>query len=123
MLSRHAKWIVVLALIFSIGGHWTILQTVAWVRMTVAYSNGVPLSIALAKTFDGRHPCNLCKFVNEGKKSERKSEKTMDLNKIDFFALNAAAFYFPPMIQEPSCSIPRLLSRVESPPTPPPLRA
>ena len=29
---------------------------------------------ALSKTFDGKHPCKLCKLVKEGKKSESKSE-------------------------------------------------
>ncbi len=42
------------------------------------------LSQALAKTFDGKHPCPLCKAVAAGKTSEQKSAFTLELKKLEF---------------------------------------
>ncbi len=37
-----------------------------WVGMAISYSqDSSSFSEALAKTFDGKHPCKLCKFVAE----------------------------------------------------------
>lgn len=91
--------------------------------MAVSFSQNDSLIVALTKTFDGKHPCKFCKIVSEGKKSESKSEVQLDLKKQDFFALNSVEFYFAPLKQNPSISIPLLLSRTQAPPTPPPLTA
>jgi hypothetical protein len=114
---------LVAALVATIGGHWAILQTAAWVGMAVNYSNTESLCVALSKTFDGKHPCKLCKLVKEGKKSERKSDAQLDLKKMDFFALHAVEFYFAPLKQNPLSPIPLMPSRSQAPPTPPPLFA
>ena len=51
--------------------------------MVVSYSQDAPLKDALVKTFDGKHPCALCKEIDKGKQSEKKSEspsvKKLDL--------------------------------------------
>lgn len=39
---------------------------------------------AVVKTFDGRHPCPLCKAVAAGKKSEKKNEFTLQTQKFEF---------------------------------------
>ena len=106
-----------------VGGHWAILQTVAWVGMTVNYSRDFSLTSALVKTFDGKRPCKLCKFVSEGKKSEHKSENQLDGKKIDFFALAGSEFYFAPLKINSQSLIPLRFPRVETPPTPPPVLA
>src|SRR5207302_5152905 len=61
-------------LTFSFGMHWVVLQSVAWLGMAVTYSHETCFTEALAKTFDGRHPCKLCKFVAENQKSEKKPD-------------------------------------------------
>ena len=53
------------------GGHWLALQSLAWTEMLVAYSRDAQLTEAVAKTFDGQHPCGLCVRIEQGKKSER----------------------------------------------------
>ena len=53
------------------GGHWLALQSLAWTEMLVAYSRDAQLTEAVAKTFDGQHPCALCRTIEQGKKSER----------------------------------------------------
>ena len=42
------------------------------------------LTEAVAKTFDGRHPCCLCKVVKEGRNSEQKKEFTFSTFKPEF---------------------------------------
>ena len=71
-------------LVVSTGIHWVALQTVAWAGMIVSYSEKAPLKTALAETFDGKHPCPLCKAIAAGKKSEKKNEFTAPMPKLEF---------------------------------------
>jgi len=71
-------------LILSTGGHWILLQTVAWTGMIVSYSERAPLKEALTYTFDGKHPCCLCKAIAAAKKSERKNEIPLQKQKLEF---------------------------------------
>ncbi len=75
---------LLLAVAISMGLHYAVVQVVGWVNMTVEYSRTVPISEALVMTFDGKHPCELCKLVeNELKKSaqddKRAPEKKTEL--------------------------------------------
>ena len=48
-----------------------LLQTTAWTGMAVSYSwRSGSLSQGLSETFDGAHPCALCKVVQESRKPE-----------------------------------------------------
>lgn len=85
--------LLVLALASSIGLHWAFLQVVAWTGMVVAYSQTAPVSEAVAKTFDGQHPCKLCKEIAKAKKSDQKSEYKFEPNKFEFRFV-AAVFTF-----------------------------
>ena len=76
--------LIALALASSIGLHWTFLQAVAWAGMIVSYSQEAPLGEAVAKTFDGQHPCTLCKQIAKGKQSEKKSDYKFELKKLEF---------------------------------------
>src|SRR6266576_3215000 len=82
--TRWSKWLVVLALVVVTGGHWALLQSVAWVGMTVRYAKCDSFEVALQKTFDGRHPCKLCKLVKQGKASEQKRDLQKLEAKLDF---------------------------------------
>ena len=62
---------MLVALLQICGGHWLALQSLAWTEMLVAYSRDAQLTEAVAKTFDGQHPCGLCRTIEQGKKSER----------------------------------------------------
>jgi hypothetical protein len=75
---------IVAALACSLGLHWGFLQSVVWVGMVVSYSQTAPLKVALAKTFDGKHPCPLCKAIGAGKKAEKKSEYLAAGKKFEF---------------------------------------
>ena len=56
------------AAFFLAGGQWIALQAFAWSRMMVVYSRQGTLTEALVKTFDGRHPCKLCRAVQDAQK-------------------------------------------------------
>jgi hypothetical protein len=53
------------------GGHWMVLQSVAWTRMLIVNSRSDTLPVALSKTFDGKHPCKMCHEIREGREAER----------------------------------------------------
>lgn len=54
------------------GGHLALLQTIAWGNMLVDFSSETSLSEAMEKTFDGEHPCALCKVVKKSKSEDEK---------------------------------------------------
>jgi len=121
MSSRPLKWLAVITLTFALGGHWAILQSVAWVTMVASYSQTAPLKAALVKTFDGQHPCSICKFVANGKKSEQKQETRKLSLKLDFFLTPTRVAIYPPSPAPLQFSPTRSAgSRNETPPTPPP---
>jgi hypothetical protein len=93
VLYRLSKLAIVTALAFSIGLHWGFLQSVAWVGMVVSYSHDGSFGEALEKTFDGKHPCALCKAIAKGKKSDRKSEYPAAGKKLEF-SYSRAVFVF-----------------------------
>lgn len=59
------------------GGHWLALQSVAWGRMILVFSQHESLTMALAKTFDGQHPCPLCLKIKDGWKQQKQQEEKM----------------------------------------------
>ncbi len=120
MLSKVSKWLLVVMLCVTLGFHWTLLQSAAWVGMMVNYSCQGSIKDAVSKTFDGQHPCPLCKLVREGKKSEKKPEAQQVVKKIDLFAGHALAFDFPPL-PAPTFPVPLLtVSRTDTPLLQPP---
>ncbi len=84
---------IVAALAFSLGLHWSLLQSVAWMRMVVCYSQEGCFCEALAKTFDGKHPCCLCTAIAKCRQSQKKPEQGPVARKFDF-SYSAARFVF-----------------------------
>lgn len=112
---------VVLALSSVIGLHWVFLQSIAWVTMAVTYSRTAPLKVAIAKTFDGKNPCDICHFVAKGKQTERKAEFDQLALKLEFVPQVAVACIDYPLVEH-SLPVSRQASpsRPDSPPVPPP---
>ena len=84
MLARFGKFIVVVALVTTTGLHWAMLQSVAWTTMLADNLRTQSLTEAVTHTFDGEHPCCLCKAIAAGRKSEQKKEFTAPLQKLEF---------------------------------------
>jgi hypothetical protein len=70
--SRIGFLLCSLAFLQLLGGHWAILQMGAWAGMVVSYSQQGGVITGLAQTFDGGHPCPICKAIQDGKKGEQK---------------------------------------------------
>ena len=85
--------------------------------MLVANARHAPLSEAVAKTFDGAHPCDLCQAVAAGKKSE----VVPAVVKMDLICTLRTLTWLPPWV---SYEYPRInfaiSKRFQSPPVPPP---
>ena len=54
------------------------------------------LTQAISKTFDGEHPCCLCKAIAAAKKSEKKSEAVSPVLKMEFPPAAEKPVLFPP---------------------------
>jgi hypothetical protein len=124
VFHRLPRLAIVAALACSLGLHWGFFQSVAWMGMVISYSQDAPFKEALAKTFDGKHPCPLCKVVAEGKKSEKKSEATLSLKK--FEGLNQVlAIVISPPASFPAIEAQEVFPEAlaHAPPIPPPRTA
>ncbi len=55
-MRRLTHFIVLAAFVFSLGGHWYLLQGLAWVNMVREYSQMVPLTQAVEMTLSGNRP-------------------------------------------------------------------
>ena len=121
MLARPGKILMVIALVTTVGLHWTLLQTIAWTGMLADHLCNESLSQAVSNTFDGQHLCPLCRAIAAAKKSEKKNEA----------AAFTIKFEFPPANETVSLPAPPSLPRIASintvlklcpqkPPVPPP---
>jgi hypothetical protein len=81
---RLGKIFVIVALIATTGMHWAVLQSVAWTTMLADNLRTRSLSESVLRTFDGKYPCPICKAIAAAKKSEKKSEFTLQTQKLEF---------------------------------------
>ena len=122
-MRARAKIVTVSVLVLSLGLHWALLQTVAWTGMLVTYSRGTSLREAVTKTFDGQHPCALCKLVQQGRAQEEEQEQQQvkSDSKLDFGSVWQRTEFIFPRTREEICSLDTFgPSRQESPPKPRP---
>lgn len=56
------------------GGDWAALQTAAWVGMIADYGRSHGVGKAVVMTFDGDHPCAMCRKIEAVKKRQSDSD-------------------------------------------------
>ena len=124
MFYRTARFLLVASLMFSIGLHWVVLQSVAWAGMVVTYTmQEGSLLEGVSQTFDDSHPCELCHTIKESRKSEKKApERTDSKQKIDLaLPLPGRIILTPPTSALATLAdFPRAFARSICPPKPPP---
>src|SRR3954464_13955867 len=122
VLLRCTRLLTVLLLCSSLGAHWFVLQSIAWRTMVFRYSQECSVTEALANTFDGEHPCGLCKHIQKSKnKSDQQPNSFSISKKIDLRFTAARPNLFPPTHFElQSAPDQRALIRTDTPPVPPP---
>jgi hypothetical protein len=84
VFKRIGKIFLAIALTAMLGAHWALLQTVAWTTMLADNLQSNSFQVAAEKTFDGQHPCCLCKAIAAGKQSEKKTEFDLQTQKLEF---------------------------------------
>jgi hypothetical protein len=115
---------VVWLLAVAIGGHWPLLQSIAWVNMIVSYSQRDGFATAVQKTFNGKNPCRICHFVREAKEAEQKQPIVVAVAKVEFFLIEQEMFFLAaPAPSVTEFNAPAFLSRAGVPLLPPPKTA
>lgn len=123
---RHSalKTTTILVLVLTLGLHWALLQTVAWTGMIIAYSQDNSLRDAVRMTFDGDHPCCLCKAIKQGRTEQKQQEKIAPSNKLPLAIIWQAPFFcFDPERELIAAPDTTFTTRAEAPPKPRPRAA
>jgi hypothetical protein len=87
---------MVAAVLAASGTHWMVLQSIAWTTMLAENLHTDSLSQAIVRTFDGKHPCCICKAIAKGKQSEKKPDFQAETQKLDFSYTNSGFIFCPP---------------------------
>ena len=122
MLARFGKCLVIVALVLITGAHWAALQTVAWTTMLANNVCRESFAQAVGSTFDGKHPCCLCRAIAAAKKSGKKSEAVSPVLKMEFPPAEKAVVFVPPAPFEPLPPLAAFADSLSSPPPVPPPR-
>lgn len=124
-MNRVVQLIAALLVCLTLGLHWATLQAFAWTTMIVERSQTGSLAEAIQTTFDGRHPCKLCKVVRTGQAAEKKSESQLKLQKLELPLPAAVTPFVLPAGKDLPAAVAVALTPVAAhgPPLPPPRRA
>ena len=126
ILLRHSFF--VLCALYLGGAHWVLLQMTAWTGMLITRTQNQSVVEAVRTTFDGRHPCPLCKAINSAKNQEKDQQnkasivkKSQDLKLVKLKIRTLIS----PQISSGENEWPEValvgLERMEAPPTHPPI--
>lgn len=120
-MKKLGHILLVLALLGATGGHWAVLQTIAWADMLAKNLQTESVANALTKTFDGEHPCKMCKQISAGKKAEKKAELPFQIKKLEFVTESPAfVFAAPKAFRLAPVFLPELEDLNHRPSVPPP---
>jgi len=89
--------------------------------MVINYSQHCSLVKAVEQTFDGAHPCDLCKRINKAKDAEKKQDNQRSTPKADLICVVrqfAPLSPFIPVDYSEQASF--LVDGLQKPPSPPP---
>lgn len=98
--QRAIKAVAVALLAFSLGLHWLVLESVAWVAMTLDFSRETAIVQVIQKTFDDRNTCSLCHAIAQGQQAEDEQADNGNLVKIEAVVYTGAASVdFPRLLE------------------------
>ena len=121
VMGRVRNALLILVLLAGTGAHWVALQSVAWTRMLAENLRTVSFANAVSRTFDGQHPCSLCKVIASAKKSEKRMEFPQLLTKLEFPLTTQLLLLVAPIrFQLVPIGNEFIESLSQQPPTPPP---
>lgn len=125
MLRALGLPFICLAMFSIAGGHWAVLQGIAWVQMVHDYSQNASVAEAVEKTFSGEAPCSMCKKIAEAKHQEQKAPATVKVDKkAEIFSVAENTLLQKPISRDFVYLRPAAASfdaRADAPPTPVPI--
>lgn len=74
-MKKSIALFILAALIVASGLHLPVLQSIAWTGMIIHHSKTTTLKNAMAMTFDGKHPCGICRHISKALHSDSKNLK------------------------------------------------
>jgi hypothetical protein len=129
--NRWTQFTILVLCALVSGVHLGALQLIAWAEMALRYSQSDGAIVALAKTFDGAHPCSRCRVVKSASENNGRESSTRPLARdIERADLKSILFANPRVIgpawtlqfpSRPSCLA--LTSRRDEPESPEPKMA
>jgi len=126
-MKRASLPIACLLVALLTGAQWLVLQGAAWSFMLATYTARGSLRDGVAKTFDGKHPCCMCKSIKKARTEESAQQKNPaapvkeDARFVGVTA-TALALLLPPASRLRAVSFDSRTPavRTERPPVPPP---
>ena len=125
MYSRPFQMALRLFLVMGVlgmsGGHWLLLQSVAWAQMIADYSREGSVRQAITDTFSGRRPCDMCKAIDKAKEKEQQQQALSLEYKRDLFC-EAEPVAIIPSVGDgwAGASMTVWITEARPPPVPPP---
>lgn len=85
--------------------------------MVVSYSRSDSFTTAVKKTFDGEHPCKMCKIVKQGRQAEQEKPAALKLeSKMELFYLAQGVTIYAPHFLDDDARISSDSSSRQDPP-------
>jgi hypothetical protein len=111
-----------LAIFISAGGHWAVLQSIAYTRMLVEFAEQDSWCTAVKKTFDERYACPLCPKIRDGFNKEQKIPSSLsEVHQPEFLPESNTLIFLPPVVIADVASVSsRPIDFPNAPPKPPP---
>ena len=112
---------MIVAALSAMGTHWLALQSVAWTTMLAENLHTASWDRAVRCTFDGKHPCCLCKEIAKNEQSEKKSDVQVELKKLEYSYTSFEFVFCPPThFYEVRAGNDAVISLMQPPSLPPP---
>jgi hypothetical protein len=121
VMHRIRNALLIAVLLVGTGAHWGALQSVAWTRMLAENLRTASFADAVSRTFDGQHPCSICKVIANAKKSDKQVEFSQPLTKLEFPLTTQSLLLVAPTRSQLVPTANELVDSLsQPPPTPPP---
>jgi hypothetical protein len=124
MTAASRRFLLILLLIAATGDQWAVMQSAAWFGMFVNSLRKDSIPQAVTETFDGKHPCQLCKAIAKSESSQKKTELMPNPTRVVFLPLSRQpALISPECFQMIRIHFDTIAQTPAAPPLTPPPRA
>ena len=119
--QRLANTISITVLAFTLGLHWVMLQSFAWLSMTISYTGETSVYASVKKALDSETTCVLCHVVDASQKAEQDDPAIIVAQELEGLSPGLHPIVsLPGTFYHENGPLAALLSRANAPLTPPP---